>query len=118
MMPNGLRYRRLGGTRQRQFDGTNFKLHKVLENAQSPRRRVHPGMMELSFATKERLAVWTKDVRKLPIFREKDAFWAIPGCRSENSVIIGFAIILYQRNLRAVYSEVAEWREPVQSSGG
>jgi hypothetical protein len=37
---------------------------------------------------------------------------------SENSVIIGFAIILYQRNLRAVYCEVAEWREPVQSSGG
>ena len=39
--PNGLRYRRLGGLRERDFDGANLKLRKVLENAQTPRRRVH-----------------------------------------------------------------------------
>jgi hypothetical protein len=39
--PNGWRYRRLGGLRERHFDGTNSKLRKVLENAQTPRRRVH-----------------------------------------------------------------------------
>jgi hypothetical protein len=31
----------VGGTRQRHFDGTSLKPGKVLENAQSPRRRVH-----------------------------------------------------------------------------
>jgi hypothetical protein len=40
-LPNGLRYRRLGGLRQRHFAGTNLKPRKVLENAQTPRRRVH-----------------------------------------------------------------------------
>ena len=34
--PNGLRYPRVGGTRQRHFNGTNSKLHKLLENAQTP----------------------------------------------------------------------------------
>jgi hypothetical protein len=28
-------------------------------------------------------------VRKVPIFREKDAFWAISGCRSDNAVLDG-----------------------------
>jgi len=31
----------VGGTRQRHFAGTNFKLRKVLENAQTPSSRVH-----------------------------------------------------------------------------
>jgi hypothetical protein len=39
--PNGVRYPRVGGTRQRRFDGTNFKPRKLLENAQTPTRRVH-----------------------------------------------------------------------------
>jgi hypothetical protein len=39
--PNGLRYRLVGGTRQRHFDGTNFKPHKLPENAQTPTSRVH-----------------------------------------------------------------------------
>jgi len=39
--PNGLRYPRVGGTRERHFDGTNFKPHKTLENAATPTRRVH-----------------------------------------------------------------------------
>ena len=39
--PNGLRYRQVGGTRQRYFDGINFKPHKVPENAQTPTSRVH-----------------------------------------------------------------------------
>ncbi len=39
--PNGKRYLRVGGRRQRHFDGTNFKPRKRLENAASPTRRVH-----------------------------------------------------------------------------
>jgi hypothetical protein len=39
--PNGVRYPRVGGTRQRHCDGTNFQPRKRLENAQSPTRRVH-----------------------------------------------------------------------------
>jgi hypothetical protein len=39
--PNGLRYPRVGGTRGRHFDGTNFKPHKLPENAATPTRRVH-----------------------------------------------------------------------------
>ena len=38
---NGWRYPLVGGTRQRHFNGTNFKPHKLLENAQSPTSRVH-----------------------------------------------------------------------------
>ena len=34
--PNGLRYPLVGGTRQRHFNGTNFKLRKAPENAQTP----------------------------------------------------------------------------------
>src|SRR6266498_449120 len=39
--PNGLRYPLVGGTRERHFDGTHLKSHKVLENAQTPTSRVH-----------------------------------------------------------------------------
>ena len=39
--PNGWRYPQVGGTRQLHFDGTNFKPHKLLENAQTPTSRVH-----------------------------------------------------------------------------
>ncbi|HLO17296.1 MAG TPA: hypothetical protein VK206_20860 [Anaerolineales bacterium] len=38
---NGVRYPRVGGTRQRHFAGTNSKPHKRLENAATPTRRVH-----------------------------------------------------------------------------
>ena len=38
---NGLRYPRVGGRRQRHFAGTDFKPRKLLENAQTPTRRVH-----------------------------------------------------------------------------
>jgi hypothetical protein len=41
VLSNGLRYRLVGGTRQRQFDGTNSKPRKLLENAQTPTSRVH-----------------------------------------------------------------------------
>ena len=34
--PNGERYPLVGGTRQRQFAGTNSKPRKVLKNAQTP----------------------------------------------------------------------------------
>ncbi len=39
--PNGVRYPRVGGTRERHFAGTNLKPRKLLENAQTPTRRVH-----------------------------------------------------------------------------
>ena len=39
--PNGVRYPLVGGTRQRHFDGTNFKPYKLPENAPTPTRRVH-----------------------------------------------------------------------------
>jgi hypothetical protein len=38
---NGLRYPRVGGTRQRHFAGTNSKPREMSENAQTPTRRVH-----------------------------------------------------------------------------
>jgi hypothetical protein len=38
---NGSRYRLVGGTRERHFDGTNLKPRKPLENAQTPTSRVH-----------------------------------------------------------------------------
>jgi len=36
-----LRYPRVGGTREHRFAGTNCKPRKLLENAQTPTRRVH-----------------------------------------------------------------------------
>ncbi len=41
---NGMRYPRVGGMRQRHFAGTNFKPRNLLENAQTPTRRVHAGL--------------------------------------------------------------------------
>ena len=41
LLANGERYPLVGGTRVRHFDGTNFKPHKLLENAQTPTSRVH-----------------------------------------------------------------------------
>jgi hypothetical protein len=41
MQPNGLRYPRVGGRRQRHFAGTDFKPRNLPENAQTPTRRVH-----------------------------------------------------------------------------
>jgi hypothetical protein len=38
---NGSRYPLVGGTRQRHFDGTNFKPRKLPENAATPTSRVH-----------------------------------------------------------------------------
>jgi len=46
--PNGLRYPRVGGTRQRDFAGTNFQPRKLPENAQTPTRRVHAVLGTLS----------------------------------------------------------------------
>jgi hypothetical protein len=39
--PNGLRYPRVGGMRQRHFDGNSFEPRKLPENAATPTRRVH-----------------------------------------------------------------------------
>src|SRR6266545_3372888 len=41
VLPNGLRYPLVGGTRQRHFDGTGFQPRKLPENAASPTSRVH-----------------------------------------------------------------------------
>ncbi len=38
---NGVRYPRVGGTRQRRFDGTSLEPKKLPENAATPTRRVH-----------------------------------------------------------------------------
>jgi hypothetical protein len=47
--PNGMRYPRVGGTRQRHFAGTNLKPLKQPENAASPTRRVHAVLGRLYF---------------------------------------------------------------------
>jgi hypothetical protein len=39
--PNGRRYPRVGGTRQRYFDGASLKPSILPENAATPTRRVH-----------------------------------------------------------------------------
>ncbi len=39
--PNGLRYLRVGGTRQRRFVGASFEPRELSENAATPTRRVH-----------------------------------------------------------------------------
>ena len=39
--PNGSRYPLVGGTGQRRFAGINYKLRKLLNNAQTPTSRVH-----------------------------------------------------------------------------
>jgi hypothetical protein len=39
--PNGLRYPRVGGMRQRRFDGTHFQPRNLPESAATPTRRVH-----------------------------------------------------------------------------
>jgi len=49
VLSNGLRYPRVGGTRQSQFDGTSFGPHKLLENAATPTRRVHAVLGGISF---------------------------------------------------------------------
>src|SRR5919108_2474632 len=41
VLSNGWRYPLVGGTRQRYFAGTNLKLRKTPENAQTPTSRVH-----------------------------------------------------------------------------
>ncbi len=41
LAPNGVRYPRVGGTRQCHFAGTNLEPRKLLENAATPTRRVH-----------------------------------------------------------------------------
>jgi len=45
--PNGLRYPLVGGTRQRPFDVTNLKPHKLPENAQTSTSRVHAVLARL-----------------------------------------------------------------------
>jgi hypothetical protein len=47
---NGWRYPLVGGTRQRRFAGTNFKLRKLPENAQTPTSRVHAVLGVLCYA--------------------------------------------------------------------
>lgn len=47
MRADGVRYTRVGGTRQRYFDGTNLKPRKVLENAATPTSRVQAALIKL-----------------------------------------------------------------------
>jgi hypothetical protein len=41
LSPNGVRYPLVGETGQRDFNGINLKLRKLLENAATPTSRVH-----------------------------------------------------------------------------
>jgi hypothetical protein len=41
MPANGVRYPRVGGTRQRRFAGTKLEPRKMLKNAATPTRRVY-----------------------------------------------------------------------------
>ncbi len=41
MTVDSVRYPRVGGTRQRRFDGASLEPHKLPENAATPTRRVH-----------------------------------------------------------------------------
>ena len=41
MQANGVRYQRVGGTRECHFDGTSFEPRNLPENAATPTRRVH-----------------------------------------------------------------------------
>ncbi len=52
-LPNGLRYPLVGGTRERRFDGINFKPHKLLKNAVTPTRRVHAVLGALCVALRQ-----------------------------------------------------------------
>jgi hypothetical protein len=61
--PNGVRYPRVGGMRQSRFAGTNFKPHKVPENAVTPTRRVH-AVLGGSCLRKTMLQEPTNDVEK------------------------------------------------------
>ncbi len=54
---NGLRYPWVGGRRQHRFAGTNFQPRKLLENAQTPTRRVHAvlaGFLNARLTTEKR----------------------------------------------------------------
>ena len=54
-MPNGVRYPRVGGTREHHFDGTSLEPRELPENAATPTRRVHAVLGV--FAPKVTLAV-------------------------------------------------------------
>ncbi len=41
MQPNGVRYLRVGGTRERCFDGIELEPRNLPKNAATPTRRVH-----------------------------------------------------------------------------
>ncbi len=62
--PNGVRYPRVGGRRQRHFTGTSFEPRKLLENAQTPTRRVHAVLARLLWGGENSFA-------KLAVFRRQ-----------------------------------------------
>src|SRR5215212_11732824 len=62
---NGLRYPRVGGTRERHFAGINSKPHKLPENAATPTRRVH-AVLGTHFCLEQR-SVFSSD--PFPIFK-------------------------------------------------
>ena len=47
--PNGERYPRVGGRRERHFGGANFKPRKLSKNAATPTRRVHAVLARFLF---------------------------------------------------------------------
>ncbi len=66
--PNGMRYRRVGGTRSHYFAGTNSKPRKLLENAATPTRRVHAvlgGIIVVSISYKQELPERNSEARSI-----------------------------------------------------
>jgi hypothetical protein len=69
----------VGETRQRDFAGTNFKPHKLPENAPTPTCRVHLGMMMGHHFPPKNVHLSKEDIPKGAVFEEIDAFLPIPG---------------------------------------
>jgi len=71
---NGQRYPLVGGTRQRRFDGINFKPRKLPENAATPTSRVHAVLGNLTerqtrFLQKDNIAILTKFYNELQLWQ-------------------------------------------------
>jgi len=82
--PNGSRYPLVGGMRQRHFTGTNFKPHKVLENAETPTSRVHAVLGASSFFWNDDLSLFIEykrlDCRNVIVKYFLDCIVIVPNC--------------------------------------
>jgi len=63
----------VGGTRQRDFAGTNSKPHKLPENAPTPTSRVHLGMMAGYHFSRKNILPSKQGMRQKWLFFKKKA---------------------------------------------